>query len=122
MKQGYHSNWFQVERAFIATHSDKIVGSVKVESSSGISILRGMYISSNFQCEKLGTKLIKFIEPILNKTVSYCMPFSHLERFYAQIGYRKVSLNTYPEYLRHRYVTYENDGYIIIPMVRDIAK
>lgn len=122
LEQGYHSNWSHVEKAFIATHKGKIIGSVKVENLNGISILRGMYISSDFQSKKLGTKLIKFIEPTLNKTVSYCMPFSHLKNFYAQIGFRKVCLNIYPEYLRQRYLGYENDGYIIIPMVRDIAK
>jgi len=121
LKQGYHSNWSQNERAFIATQDDEIIGGVKVENLEGVSILRGMYVANNFQGNQVGTKLIKHIEPILNKTISYCMPFSHLEKFYAQIGFRKTSLKTYPKYLQERYVGYENEGYIIIPMVRDIV-
>ena len=120
-EQGYHSDWSNIERAFVATDNNNIVGGVKVESSNGVSILRGMYISSNFQGNKLGTQLIKYIEPILNETISYCMPFAHLERFYAQIGFNKVNLNLYPGYLLQRYIGYENQGYKIIPMMRVIA-
>ena len=119
--QGYHSDWSVIERAFVAMVNNNFVGSVKVERSNGISILRGMYISNDFQGDKLGTRLIKYIEPILNETVSYCMPFSHLDKFYAQIGFKKVNLNLFPDFLQQRYVGYENKGYKIIPMMRNIA-
>ena len=122
VEQGYHSDWSTIERAFVAMGNNNIIGSVKVEKSNGISILRGMYISNEFQGRNLGTQLIKHIEPILNETISYCMPFSHLEKFYAQIGFIKVNLCKYPDYLRQRYRSYEKEGYKIIPMMRDITK
>jgi GNAT superfamily N-acetyltransferase len=101
--------------------NDNIVASVKVERSLGISILRGMYIASHYQGKGLGTKLIKHIKPILNETTAYCMPFEHLECFYRQIGFKKVNLNRYPEFLKASYLGYEAQGYQIIPMMRKIV-
>ncbi len=121
VEQGYHSDWSKVEMAFVAMENNKIIASVKVERSHGFSILRGMYISREFQGRKIGTKLIKYIEPILNETISYCMPFAHLDTFYSQVGFEKVNLNLYPKYLRKRYIGYQESGYNIIPMIRSIA-
>ncbi|WP_281558387.1 GNAT family N-acetyltransferase [Thalassomonas sp. RHCl1] len=119
--QGYHSDWGDRERAFIATFDNKIVGAVKVESNQGVSILRGMYLDKAFQGNGLGTAFIKHIEPILNETVSYCMPFSHLADFYGKIGFKIVSPESYPPFLADRYKGYENQGYQIIAMCRESA-
>ena len=120
LEQEYHSDWSTVERAFVIFDNDNIVASVKVEKSLNVSILRGMYIATDFQGKGLGTKLIKHIKPILNETTAYCMPFEHLECFYRQIGFKKVNLDRYPEFLKARYLGYEAQGHQIIPMMRKI--
>lgn len=121
IKQGYHSDWSDSERAFITIHDNQIVGAVKVESNNGVSILRGMYLGKEFQGGGLGTAFIKHIEPILDETVSYCMPFSHLADFYGKIGFKIVSPESYPAFLADRYNDYESKGYQIIAMCRENA-
>lgn len=118
-EQGYHSGWGSSERAFIATNNGEIIGSVKIEVNNGFSVLRGMYIAKDYQGDGVGTEFLKHIEPILNKTTSYCMPFSHLGKFYEQIGFQAVSPDSFPEYLAKRYHGYENKGYRIIAMRRE---
>lgn len=120
-QQGYHGQWSEKERAFIAMNNGDVIGSVKVECVNQVSILRGMYISPEYQGQKLGTELIKHIEPLLNKTVSYCLPFSHLARFYHQIGFSKAELSMLPAFLTERFCCYEKQGYKIIPMKREIV-
>ena len=120
-EQGYHSGWSSSERAFIATNDDEIVGSVKVEVGNGISVLRGMYVAKGYQGNGFGTEFLKHIEPILNETISYCMPFSHLGKFYGQIGFQPVNPDSFPEYLAQRYRGYEEKGYQIIAMRRELA-
>ncbi|SFD50265.1 GNAT family N-acetyltransferase [Pseudoalteromonas denitrificans] len=117
--QGYHSDWGKKERAFIATDNNQIVGAVKIELNYGVSVLRGMYISKKYQSNGLGTAFIKHIEPILNQTVSYCMPFSHLRDFYSQIGFKVVNPESYPAFLAKRYYGYESKGYKVIAMYRE---
>jgi len=118
-EQGYHSDWSKNERAFVAFDGDKLVGCVKVEKLGDISVLRGMYIDKCYQGNKLGTELIRFIEPLLNEYLSFCMPFSHLETFYQKIGFKQVSLDVFPDGLIKRFFDYEKAGYIIIPMQRN---
>ena len=118
-EQGYHSGWSNAERAFIATNNDEIVGSVKVETCNEVSILRGMYITKEYQGKGLGTAFINHIEPILNETVSYCIPFSHLGKFYGQIGFQSINPDSFPMSLVQRYRGYEKHGYKIIAMRRE---
>ncbi|MGR5150213.1 GNAT family N-acetyltransferase [Photobacterium alginatilyticum] len=118
---GYHSGWSRSERAFIATNDDEIVGSVKVEVVNGFSVLRGMYVAKGYQGNGCGTEFLKHIEPILNETISYCMPFSHLGKFYGQIGFQPVNPDSFPEYLAQRYRGYEEKGFQIIAMRREQA-
>ncbi|UXI02360.1 GNAT family N-acetyltransferase [Photobacterium sp. TY1-4] len=118
-EQGYYSGWSHDERAFIATKNDEIIGSVKVESCHGISILRGMYIAEKYQGKGLGSDFINHIEPILNETLSYCMPLSHLGAFYGQIGFEVIYPDQLPGFLIQRYRGYENRGYRIIAMRRE---
>lgn len=117
---GYHSNWSSTERAYCTLINNKVVGSIKVENIHGVSILRGMYLAESIQQKGYGTKFIQFIEPILNKTTSFCIPFSYLESFYARIGFKNISMQQLPLFLQKRFVTYENIGYRIIAMQRDV--
>lgn len=117
-KVGYHSHWSDTERAFISTSNDKIIGSVKVERIYGVSILRGMYLSVDFQKQGLGTKFIQHIEPVLNETESYCIPFSHLSAFYAQVGFQEIAAKSLPGFLYKRFIGYQALGYKIIAMRR----
>jgi len=118
---GYHSDWSSTERAFCSLINNEVIGAVKVESRHGVSILRGMYLAEPIRNKGYGSKFIQFIEPILNKTTSFCMPFTHLEQFYAQVGFKKIQMQQLPLFLQKRFASYESDGYKIIAMQRDVS-
>ena len=118
VEQGYHSNWSETERAFICRHEDKVIGAVKVERIEGVSILRGMYIDEAFQKMGLGSQFLQHIEPILNETLSYCMPLAHVASFYTQIHFNEVFEQEYPAFLAERCKAYRAAGYEIKTMRR----
>lgn len=118
-EQGYHSAWAETERAFICLDGGAIIGSVKVELIDGLTILRGMYIASDFQGQGLGLKFLKHIEPVLNLRVGYCMPLAHVTDFYKHIGLKEVEESQYPEFLQQRCEKYREMGYAITTMRRE---
>ena len=119
--QGYHSDWSDTERAFICLTQGQVIGSVKVECINNVTILRGMYVSSQYQRQGIGKRLLKFIEPVLNEKIGYCMPLSHVAEYYKQIGFAEVELDSYPEFLKDRCKSYIKSGYKIKTMKREIA-
>ncbi|AUI88326.1 GNAT family N-acetyltransferase [Vibrio azureus] len=118
-EQGYHSAWSDSERAFICLDGDAIIGSVKVERINDVTILRGMYIASDFQGQGLGLKFLKHIEPVLNSHVGYCMPLAHVTDFYTHIGFKEVEESQYPEFLQQRCEKDREMGYSITTMRRE---
>ncbi|MGD8113105.1 GNAT family N-acetyltransferase [Vibrio sp. TRT 17S01] len=118
-EQGYHSAWSNTERAFICLYDGKIIGSVKVELINNVTILRGMYIASDFQGQGLGLKFLKHIEPVLDLRTAYCMPLAHVTNFYKHIGFKEVEESQYPEFLQKRCEKYREMGYLITTMRRE---
>ncbi|MEZ8438112.1 GNAT family N-acetyltransferase [Vibrio splendidus] len=118
-EQGYHSAWSNTERAFICLNDGAIIGSVKVELINGVTILRGMYIASEFQGQGLGLQFLKHIEPVLNLRTAYCMPLAHVTDFYKHIGFNEVEESQYPEFLQQRCEKYREMGYSITTMRRE---
>ncbi len=118
---GYHSCWGEHERAFCLQADKQIKGSVKVESIHGVSILRGMYLANELHGQGYGSKLLRHIEPLLNQTISYCLPFSHLTDFYNQIRFYPINPQQLSEFLQVRFAEYQKDGYDIVAMKRDIS-
>ncbi|EPF2931174.1 GNAT family N-acetyltransferase [Vibrio navarrensis] len=118
-EQGYHSAWSDTERAFICLSDNAIVGSVKVEFINDVTILRGMYIASDFQGQGLGLQFLQHIEPVLNLRTAYCMPLAHVTNFYKHIGFKEVEESQYPEFLQQRCKKYREMGYSITTMRRE---
>jgi len=118
-EQGYHSAWSHTERAFICLNDGAIIGSVKVELINDVTILRGMYIASEFQGKGLGLQFLKHIEPVLNLRTAYCMPLAHVTDFYKHIGFNEVEESQYPEFLQQRCEKYREMGYSITTMRRE---
>ncbi|EGR1480676.1 N-acetyltransferase [Vibrio parahaemolyticus] len=111
-EQGYHSAWSNTERVFICLNDGEIIGSVKVELINNVTILRGMYIASDFQGQGLGLKFLKHIEPVLNLRTAYCMPLAHVTNFYKRIGFKEVEESKYPDFLQKRCGKYREIGFI----------
>lgn len=121
IEQDYHSDWSSTERAFVCVNDSKIIATVKVECINNVTILRGMYVSENYQKQGIGTKLLAFIEPVLNEKIAYCMPLEHASGFYEKIGFYEVCESLYPDFLKVRCKSYIDSGYKIKTMRRDIS-
>ncbi|WP_240457377.1 GNAT family N-acetyltransferase [Vibrio neptunius] len=118
-EQGYHSAWSETERAFICLNDGVIIGAVKVELIHDVTILRGMYIASDFQGQGLGRQFLQHIEPVLNLRTAYCMPLAHVTDFYKQINFKEIEESQYPEFLQQRCRKYREMGHTITTMRRD---
>ncbi len=117
-KVGYHSHWSGNEQAYCMLDNNLIIGAVKIEELDDFFVLRGMYLDNNFHQRGLGTQLLKFIEPILNKAISYCLPFNHLTPFYQQVNFEVIQVEQLPLILMNRFEKYRNEGHQIIPMYK----
>ncbi|USD66673.1 GNAT family N-acetyltransferase [Vibrio sp. SCSIO 43136] len=120
LEQGYHSGWSDDERAFICLIDGVVIGSVKVELLNDVTVLRGMYIDSQYQGQGLGLRFLKHIEPVLNKRTAYCMPLNSAANFYKHIGFVEASEAEYPEFLQVRCRKYREQGYEISTMRREM--
>ena len=98
------------DRVFVAEDGDEIHGAVRVESKSGVQVLRGMYMHPESVRKGIGTKLLSHIEPILAETDSYCIPFDHLFGFYGQAGFSQVAPENAPSFLAERIQKYFGEG------------
>ena len=115
---GYHSGWSENELAYCFLSDNAVKGCVKVENIHGVRMLRGMYLDKDLQRKGFGTFLIKHIEPALNETTSYCLPFAHLSKFYGQIGFEKIPCENLPDFLITRFKKYQEMGHNVIAMKR----
>jgi len=115
---GYGGGWSENEQAYCFLVDNTVKGCVKIEKIQGVCMLRGMYLEKSLQRNGVGTSLIKHIEPELNEATSYCLPFAHLSEFYGQVGFKKVSSDSLPDFLVARFKKYQEMGHNIIAMKR----
>ena len=88
-----------------AFHNQRMVGNVRLCSENGCFVLRTMRIADHFQRRGLGSQILKQIKELLSerKIIKiYCIPYAHLEFFYGQIGFRRISSNEAPKFLQDR--------------------
>ena len=107
-----------IDRVFVAESGSEIVGAVRIESLNGVQTLRGMYMHPEYIGKGIGSKLLKFIEPVLNGTKSYCIPFSHLRDFYSQVGFSEIPSQKAPAFLNERYEKYKQAGHKVLILHR----
>lgn len=106
------------DRALVALTGDVLVGVVRLCREHHVTVLRGMRVAASFQRRGVGTALLRGLEPLLTAQDCYCLPFSHLERFYALIGFQPMQDGEVPSFLAARTERYRSKGAAISPMVR----
>ncbi len=94
---------------FAAFCDGQIVGSVRFCIEEKTAMLRTMMIDETIRRRRVGSVLLsefgQYVDENKIKEV-YCLPYSHLVDFYAQIGFRVVSEECLPPFLRARLVEY----------------
>lgn len=89
----------------MALSAAKIIGAVRLCFEQGHFVLRTMQIHPDFQKKGIGQKLLYEFDHLLQKKKIqsiFCMPFTHLEKFYGTIGFRKIQTSEAPLFLQQR--------------------
>lgn len=106
---------------FIAYSKKEILGCVRFCVEDQIPMLRTMRVAKEFQRQKVGLELLRrFAIHLSDEDIAdtYCLPHTYLEKFYEQVGFRKVSDEEIPNFLRQRIAENATKGHTLICMRR----
>jgi N-acetylglutamate synthase-like GNAT family acetyltransferase len=94
---------------FCAFISNQIIGTVRFCTEENTSLLRSMLIHENYRFQRIGHSLLKEFESHLiahNIQDTFCIPYTHLLKFYGLIGFEEINANETPEFLYQRFLSY----------------
>lgn len=89
----------------VALSEEKPIGIVRLCFENQAYVLRTMQIHPEVQRQGIGSVILEKFDQVLkdrNIVQIFCMPYDHLESFYGQIGFRKISVGEAPEFLQER--------------------
>ena len=120
---GYGGGAAEQDYMLLAVHKSDIVGVVRISTEDSIPVLRGMYIDEDFRGRGIGSLMLNKLTTYLNSLANpcFCVPYSHLERFYGEIGFRPVEEHQAPNFLVKRCRGYTESGLKVILMRRDLS-
>ena len=116
----YHSRCSAHELVFVAEDAGRVVGVVRLEPVEDVQVLRGMYLAEDYQGRGVGSALLQFIRPWLDRKPAMCLPFDHLGAFYATVGFQPVQVSELPAVMQQRDAHYRSQGHRIMAMVRQV--
>lgn len=105
---GYRYTPSDTETILVACVDGIIVGAVRLCIEEGHLVLRGMQVSSDMQGKGVGTKLLYEFSKRVGERECFCIPYTHLEHFYAQIGFEILLEKDAPLFLQERMKEYRN--------------
>ncbi len=117
---GYKGEFTQADQMFLAETDGQIVGVVRLSFESGVYILRGMFIKTKLQGNGIGSILLKAVHEWLGNNLAYCVPFTHLAKFYGQIGFYEINDSDAPPFLGERKKSYLAKGHNVLLMKRSL--
>jgi N-acetylglutamate synthase-like GNAT family acetyltransferase len=116
--QGYAHSVGNHDRFFLSEISGEIVGAVRLSPEEHVLVLRGMRIRPDVQRRGVGTHLLRRVALAAGLEACYCISYRWLIPFYAQVGFREVTVKQVPEFLAIRNARYVNDGLDVVMMYR----
>ena len=106
---------------FLAINDGKVLGCVRYCVEGGTPMLRTMLVDAGHRRCGIGSRLLQeftsYLETHAIRRV-YCLPYSHLDGFYATAGFERVSANEVPEFLKDRMKSYDPSGTLYLFMRR----
>jgi GNAT superfamily N-acetyltransferase len=115
---GYAGTALDSDFVFTAWSGDTLIGIVRRATEHGHTMLRGMHVAPAWRARGVGTMLLGAFEAALSPGPCFCIPFAHLERFYAEIGFEKIAELDAPPHLVERLSHYRAQGRDMIIMQR----
>lgn len=99
--------------------ADRIVGAVRIcPQAAGYFLLRGLYVAPSAQRQGVGSALARAALADAAGRFCYCLPFRHLEHFYARLGFTAIRPDHAPLELEQRWRRYGSEGLDVILMRR----
>jgi N-acetylglutamate synthase-like GNAT family acetyltransferase len=89
----------------VAYVDSEIACIVRLCFEEDVFVLRTMQVHPDFQRRGLGSIVLERFEDLLQERKIkevYCMPYTYLEAFYGQIGFRKIENESAPKFLQDR--------------------
>ena len=115
---GYKGGLSPEDQIFVATWQEQLVGVVRISFENRYHLLRGMYVSADFQRRGIGSRLLQKTSEWLQQKQLFCVPFTGLRHFYAQIGFEEIEYIKAPDFLVDRSQHYKKDGHDVTIMCR----
>lgn len=106
---------------FIAIDDGKVLGCVRYCVEAGTPMLRTMMVDAEYRRRGIGSLLLEeftgYLETHGIRGV-YCLPYSHLDGFYATAGFERTAAENAPVFLQERMRTYDPSGTLYLVMKR----
>lgn len=115
---GYGAAVGAQDTVLVAKQGAALLGVVRLCLEDGIVVLRGMQVRRECQGQGIGARLLAACEAHMAGTETFCLPYTHLERFYATAGFVRVGAGALPDFLAQRLATYRARGQDVIAMRR----
>lgn len=113
---GYGGTALPSDRLLVARADQSIVAAVRLCTENGTLVLRGMYVAEEGQGQGIGSRLLESIDKVIGPAECWCLPYSHLTRFYSQIGFRMCEGEDAPTFLTDRWRRYIDAGQKVVIM------
>jgi len=115
IKQFYKKNGMRAQAPkgdliFIATLNNKIVAALRLHPVQSHYLLRSMCVAADLRNNQIGTKLLEYLQPTLNKIECYSFPFEHLIEFYRRANFILYDTDAAPEAITDKFTRYINNG------------
>ena len=109
------------DTVIVAKLGATLVGVVRLCPEDGVTVLRGMQVSKAYQGQGIGARLLAACAPHMAKTETFCLPYIHLQNFYAAAGFARVHGPGLPGFLANRLAAYRGRGQDVMAMRRPAA-
>jgi N-acetylglutamate synthase-like GNAT family acetyltransferase len=104
---------------FLAMDGGALLGCVRYCVESGTPMLRTMMIDVAHRRRGIGSQLLREFERYIESHGIhdvYCLPYSHLDGFYATAGFERVQAEHAPDFLQARMRSYDPSGTLYLFM------
>ncbi len=115
---GYRGGVDPHDALYVAEMDGEAVGLVRRVTSDGTTMLRGCYVDPAHHREGVGSAMLAAFVRDLGDGECYCVPFTHLTRFYGASGFAVVSDTDAPAFLAARVRRYRAEGRDVLIMLR----
>lgn len=98
-----------------------VKGQADASNPSDIRLLRSLAVSPEYRRTGVGSLFMEYVVAQIGSRACWCYPFSWLEGFYGQTGFKVVAPEDSPDLIRSPFENYRRQGRDILIMGRNIV-